>query len=161
MKAYASGTSVSAERSRAEIETLLGKHGATQRAIAVNDDEQVAHVHFLIHGYKYRLEIPLPKPADRPASWSYYSPDQKRQWEASTARLLSQKTKERWRAIVLVLKAKLEMVQLGLSSVEKEFMADLVMANGQTMHHEVAEALSRSLATGMALVLALPEASER
>jgi hypothetical protein len=58
-----------------------------------------------------------------------------------------------------MLKAKLELVDIGVSSVEREFLADMVLANGQTMHLAVAETIKRSLSTGEAPVLALPEAT--
>ena len=45
---YASGTSVPVERSRAELETLLAKHGADQRGIATDDTRGVATITFRI-----------------------------------------------------------------------------------------------------------------
>jgi hypothetical protein len=163
MRPYAAGTSVASERSRAEIETLLGKHGATQRGIAVNDETGLAQVAFVIHGHKYRLDVPMPPGPDlstaqgKPRGWYSWDEQRRQRWAFSE---VEQSRRERWRAIVLLLKAKLELVQIGISSVEKEFLSDMVLANGETMHHAVAEALSRSLATGKAPVLALPEANK-
>ncbi len=52
----------------------------------------------------------------------------------------------RWRALVLVVKAKLEAVASGISTLESEFLANIVMGNGQTigaaMLHRLPEVVS-------------------
>jgi len=55
----------------------------------------------------------------------------------------------RWRGVVLLLKGKLEIVRLGISTVEREFMADLVLPNGRTLGLELAGKLAE-LAKGEA-----------
>lgn len=136
---YAENTTVSVEKSRAEIDTLLGKHGASHRGIQVNEDLCMAQIAFVIQGRKYRLDVPLPKEDKRHPRKRY-----------------EQSCRSRWRAILLMLKAKLELVEIGVSSVEREFLADMVLADGQTMHLAVAEAIKRGLDSGTAPILALP-----
>ena len=41
--------------------------------------------------------------------------------------------RRRWRSVVLVAKAKLELVASGGSTFEREFLADMLLANGETM----------------------------
>ena len=51
----------------------------------------------------------------------------------------------RWRLVLLALKTKLELVALGVSSVEREFMADMVLGNGRTVQENLAEFIQRGL----------------
>lgn len=141
-RAYAEGTSVSVEKSKAEIDVLLGKHGASQRGIMADESSGRAMIAFVIAGRHYRLEVPLPtdardpsKPSwvlkghDCPRGWDSWGIDRRKQWVRTE---IEQKSRERWRAVLLMLKAKLELVRIGVSSVEREFLADLVV-NGKTI----------------------------
>ncbi len=120
---YAEGTDVSAERSRAELETMLRKHGATEFGTYATEKETIFQCR--IKGVMLRNVIQFPTagdiqrgPRDKPA-------DVERKREAELRR--------RWRALVLVTKAKLEIVASGGSSIEREFMAELLLPNGQTL----------------------------
>jgi hypothetical protein len=44
-----------------------------------------------------------------------------------------QEERARWRALLLVLKAKLEAVESGISTIEREFLADVLLPNGMTI----------------------------
>jgi len=134
-KPYAEGTSVPVERSRAELDALLAKRGASQRAIMSDEDNGCAAVLFVLHGRKYRLDIPMPKvtddfPKPKPARWATMSMKDRETWREKER---AQSERERWRAVVLCLKAKLELVRIGISSIEREFMADMVLPNGRTV----------------------------
>jgi hypothetical protein len=143
---YAQGTTVSAERSRAELETMLGKHGATDRGFRVNDTEGTAAVMFVIDGKKYRIDVPMPQrsfpkiPSEQPKGWVGWDATRREQW---VNKQWEQACRERWRGFVLLVKAKLEAVRIGLSSVEREFQADLLLANGKTVHQQIAEQIMR------------------
>jgi hypothetical protein len=136
---YAKGTTVSVERSRAEIDTLLGKYGATQRGIQTS--ETAAQVAFVIEGKKYRIDVPLPE---------------LREFRGD-ARKCEQGCRERWRCVVLLLKSKLQLVQLKMSTVEREFLADMVLPNGRTAGQELGDYMAKLLAEGYTSPLALPE----
>lgn len=135
MRAYAQGTDVPVEKSRAEIDRLLSANGATTTAILNNEEISVAAIVFTVKGARFRIELPLPKLEDvRKAAQTRRGID------------LAQLRRERWRAVLLLLKSKLEIVRLGLSSVEREFMADMVLPGGATVHQALAEGLRRGLA---------------
>ena len=158
---YAENTSVSEEKTRAEIETILGRHGASHRAIATDEDAHLAQIAFVIRGRRYRLDVPLPslpvcEPGKEPRGWWAWDHDRRQQW---LRKQNEQERRARWRAVLLMLKAKLEWVRLGASSVEKEFLADMVLANGATMHVAVAQAIKHGLETGKSPMLALPEST--
>lgn len=137
---YAAGTTVPVERSKAELDRILAKHGATQRGIVQDDEAWRAAVMFVMKGAQYRLEVPLPKGAEYQAI---------PRWE--------QACRERWRAVVLLVKAKLELARLGVSTVEREFMADLVLPNGQTLHTAMQGPIADALKAGTMPRLLLPE----
>jgi hypothetical protein len=46
---------------------------------------------------------------------------------------MGQATRQRWRALALVIKAKLEVVESGISIFEDEFMANIVLPGGDTV----------------------------
>lgn len=116
MRAYAQGTDVPVEKSRAEIDRLLSANGATTTAILNNEETSVAAIAFTMKGARFRIELPLPTTTDvRKAAQTRRGID------------LGQLRRERWRAVLLLLKSKLEIVRIGLSSVEREFMADMVL----------------------------------
>jgi hypothetical protein len=131
-RAYAEGTSVSVEKTRAELDTLLTRSGAVSVGIATDGERNVAILAFVMKGARFRIEVPLPKRSDFGSNLSKFE----------------QRTRERWRQLLLMLKAKLEVVRIGLSSVEREFMADMVLPNGNTVHHELADAIRRGLGSG-------------
>lgn len=150
MKAtFASTTTVTVERSKAELDALLAKHGAQQRAMIVDDEKGRAAVSFVLGGAHYRLEIPLPSPPVAPR-WGEITPKMTRDFEQSK--------RTRWRAVILVVKAKLEFVAMGVSTVEREFLADLVLPSGDTMHVAFAAKIREAISSGVMPPLMLPEA---
>jgi hypothetical protein len=79
--AYATGTSVTVEKTRTELDTLLGKHGATSRAIDTNEGKAI--VAFVIGGLSYKLEVPMPeggKPRVEPRGWWQWNESQRNAW---------------------------------------------------------------------------------
>ena len=63
---YAEGTEVTVEKSRAEIESLLKRHGATQFGSATDDERGVAWVMFKLADRMFRLEVKAPTVAQAP-----------------------------------------------------------------------------------------------
>lgn len=117
---YARTTDVSVEQSRHELDTLLGRHGADLRLIADLTDRAV--VGFRLAGQTVRIEVPMPTlamPGATPDGWEFLV-DKNRQV------FIAQQTRARWRSLLLLVKAKLEAVRIGLTSVEREFRPDLL-----------------------------------
>lgn len=144
---YAAGTSVSVERSKAELDALLRKHGAGLRIFGDDDEGGTAFVVFALRERQYRLEVPLPKSEEfakkpqRGGGLVARTADEQR-------RAHEQACRERWRAVVLLAKAKLELVAMGVSSVEREFLADLLLPNGTRVHAFVEAQIANSYETG-------------
>jgi hypothetical protein len=122
---YAHHTDVPVERSRQELDVLLGKHGADARAIL--HDAGVAVVGFRLDGMTFKIVVPMPtveNPGDVPKYWEFMGPKDRREFLAQGARA-------RWRSLLLLVKAKLEAVRLGVSTVEREFRSDRLPAGPQ------------------------------
>jgi hypothetical protein len=162
---YAAGTKVSVEKSKAELDGLLGKHGAGSRGIMHDEARAVAAVIFVLEGRKYRIEVPMPTPSDVDAAWKKKQPPGAWKWgytqvEKWKRERLEQLARERWRGLVLLVKAKLEIVRMGVSSFEREFLADLLLPNGETAHQTIGTYMKKLLANGYEGPLALPERTE-
>ncbi|NUP12934.1 MAG: hypothetical protein HOW73_43395 [Polyangiaceae bacterium] len=156
---YAKGTSVSVEKSRAELDRILMRAGAAQRVTGSDDDAGLAYVGFTLSSRQVRLRIPMPKRGDfakRPANRSWraaWGPEQQAAaWE--------QACRERWRVFVLLVKAKLEAIELNLSTVEREFLADVQLLDGRSVHEFLQDGIAEMYRTGKPLPLLGPAVHE-
>ena len=125
---YAEQTTVSSERSRAEIESTLGRYGAS--SFAYMWQGTTALIMFEYSGKRIRFMLELPSRDDKAIK---YTPERGslRSREAQE-KAYEQAVRQKWRALALVIKAKLEAVESGLSVFEEEFLANIVLPNGQT-----------------------------
>lgn len=129
MAQYAEKTGVSSASSRDEIERTLKRYGAT--AFAYGWDEQVATVMFEIAGRRVRFQLRMP---DRRSREFTHTPDRGLPRTAEKAEAAwEQAGRQRWRALALVIKAKLEAVEAQISTVESEFLAHIVLPNGSSV----------------------------
>jgi len=141
---YASDTTVPVERSRAEIERTLARYGAS--AFGYITEAGRAVVMFEANGRRVRFDLPLPMPDERRFTHTAgrgqpRSPTQARAaWE--------QACRQRWRALGLAIKAKLEAVEAGISEFEEEFLAFIVLPDGRTMGPVARPAIAAAYASG-------------
>lgn len=126
---YAENTDVSSDKSRAEIERTLARYGADQFMYGWDRDQAV--VMFRAHGRHIKFLLPLPNKDSpefklTPAKRYERTPeDAYKAWE--------QACRQKWRALALAVKAKLEAVETGIASFEDEFLAYTVLPDGQTV----------------------------
>lgn len=126
---YAAQTAVSSERSKAEIERLLTRYGAISFASGWQGDQ--ATIVFSVADRRIKFVLPLP---NKDAREFTHSPRRNnRRSDIDACKAWEQATRQRWRALALVVKAKLEAVQSGITSFESEFMAHIVMPDGKTV----------------------------
>ena len=121
-KAYAQRTKVPVIQSRMEIERTLTRFGASGFAFAQEPNK--ALVAFRMNKRHIRFTLTMPKG---------YTPQDERQ---------------RWRALLLVIKAKLEAVRAGIVEFDTEFMAHVVMPNGQTVADIIQDQIKAAYETG-------------
>lgn len=137
---FASSTSVPVERSRAEIESVLKKYGATKFASGWDQDKAV--IAFEMEERRIRFDIPIPPLADFKTREKWGAVRTIPDGEASQLR--DQETRRRFRALLLVVKAKLEAVASNVSTFETEFLAFVVLPNGVTVGEWLAPQIARS-----------------
>jgi len=140
---YAAGTEVSSDRSRSEIERTLTRYGATQCLYGWSGGR--ATVGFTAHGRSIRFELPLPNRGDR----EFTRTDTGRtRSETAAADAYEKAVRQRWRALALVVKAKLEAVASGISTFEDEFLAATVLPGGATVADTVRDHVVEAYRTG-------------
>ncbi len=159
MTRYAANTSVSAERSRMDIEKLLAKHKCEGFGYMQEGDQAV--VMFRLpdrineRTLSIRMVLPLP---DRDATEFQWTPARRKRRTAEQAyEAWLQACAARWRALLLVIKAKLEAVETGISTIEREFLADVMLGTGQTVGELVSEQREALSAGGTLKLLPAPE----
>lgn len=124
---YAADTQVSSDRSRAEIERTLQRFGAD--AFMYGWEAERAMVQFRAHGRYVKFELPMP---DR-EEFALTPARGKRRSDSQIEAAYEQAVRQRWRALNLVIKAKLEAVEANISTFESEFLANVVLPNGETV----------------------------
>lgn len=139
---YASDTSVTSEKSRGEIERILQRYGADQ--FMYGWDVTSAVVAFRMTGRQVKLVVPMPDKTDE--AFTYSSRGQRT--ESVAYGLWEQACRQRWRALALVIKAKLEAVELGISDFESEFLANIMLPSGTTAGEWMRPQIEQAYLTG-------------
>jgi len=124
---YASKTDVPVSRSRDEIERTLQRFGATAFAYMINAEGQVA-ISFEIKALRVLMRMQLPARAE-----FRFDSHGKVRTDTAIERDWEQACRQRWRSLANGIKAKLALIDDGISTVEREFLADIVVpSTGQT-----------------------------
>jgi hypothetical protein len=118
---YAAGTKIDSHKSRAELGGLLERYGASDFVIL--EDEANATLRFALYGRYVQYVLPLPE-LDNP-SFTHTPSGRPRAFPAQE-RAYEQAVRQQWRRAVLVMKGKLEAVESGLSTFEREFNGAIV-----------------------------------
>jgi hypothetical protein len=109
---YASKTKVPVGQSRLEIERILVRYGATEFGFISATAGGKAQVGCRLRDRMLRFQVEIPADVKNP----------------------EQEARRRWRALALVLKAKLEAVESGIAGFDEEFLARIVVpGDGRTL----------------------------
>ena len=130
---YAERTKVPVTQSRNEIEAMVKKFGAHQ--VLSYEDKDRAIVQFMAHGRMIRFTLELPEKTE-PAE-----------------------SRRCWRALVLLVKSKITAVTENIVTFEQEFLGNVVMADGKTVHEHARETIRLSYESGVTQTL-LPDFSK-
>jgi hypothetical protein len=125
--AYAEGTDVGPDRSRQELERILIRYGASAFGYGWEDGRAV--VQFRASERFVKIELVMPDPAD----FASTPTGRARRSASAQASAHEQAVRQRWRALVLVVKAKLESVEAGIDTFDSAFLAHLVLPDGTTV----------------------------
>lgn len=134
---FASTTTVPVEKSKMEIEQTLARYGADGFMAGWDAQTSMAMLQFRVRGRFVRMSLALPSAKD-------YKNVNVRSMDAHVA----QETRQRWRALLLVVKAKLEAVESKVATFEQEFLPYIVMPGGQTVGEEVLPQIAEAYKTG-------------
>lgn len=127
--AYAEKTNVSVAKSKADIEELIQRAGAGQFVSGYKDN--IAIIGFSLSDRQIRFTLPLPDKQDV-AFW--YTPERRnKRTDEQAYAAWEQACRSRWRALYLIIKAKLEAIESGISTAEREFFYDIVLPDGKTV----------------------------
>lgn len=152
MAKYAEGTSVTPDRSLAEISETLRRYGATGFAYGWEDDR--AMIAFRAHERQVRFILDLPKQADQEFA---LTPTGRQRDTTARTRAYEAEMRRRWRALALAIKAKLEVVESGIATFEEEFLAHLVLPSGETVAQRVVPELDAAWQAGVTPARLLPQ----
>jgi hypothetical protein len=122
VRRYAEGTKVSVDSSRGEITGILTKHGV-QRMGWSSDPVQDQLV-FELEGGTYRLNMVKPTLTEIRRDYPNAYDEQAK---------IDGEWRRRWRANVLLLKAKLEFIDSGDTTIERELLPYRVLKGGKTV----------------------------
>jgi len=140
---YAATTTVPFEKSIAEIVALVKRSGATQ--IGKFESEEGFQVQFAIKDrlIRFRLKFPaldtIPRRNGNNAVLS----------EVQRKGRLDQAIRQRGRALLLVIKAKLESVESGIETLEQAFLAHVVMSDGVTVYDRINQSIALEYQSGI------------
>lgn len=125
---YAEGTKVTVESSRGEITGILAKHGCEVMAWGTAPDGDT--LQFVLGGKSFRFKITKPTRDEvyKRDAKSYSYPANV-DWDTKVAA----EWRRRWRAHVLLIKAKLEFIEGGDTTLEQEFLPYAVLKDGRTV----------------------------
>lgn len=150
MAQFAKDTDVAVEKSRAD-EGLIIRYGATSTAFMNGPDKSM--VLFEANNRRIMFTLPLPNVDDqifiKDGRGSVRTPEKRREAREQACR-------QRWRALALVIKAKLEAVASGITTFEDEFLAHTVMPDGQTVASHIKPRIAEAYASGKMLALMPP-----
>jgi hypothetical protein len=152
---YAEDTAVSSDRSISEIRATLRRYGAG--GFTFGEQGQRALVGFEMSGKLVRFELRFPDPSGPSFT---RTPTGKTRTETAAREAWEQAIRQSWRALALVVKAKLEAVAAGIATFEEEFLAYLVLPGGQTVGARALPEVEAAYRSGAAPRLLLGAATE-
>jgi hypothetical protein len=129
-KRYAASTNVSISKSLKDVEKLLTANGAT--SFVSGWDPRQAMIMFEAHGRRFKFQLSMPDDSEAQFIYKFYGgkPTVLKLNQSQRKQKIEQAARQRWRALVLIIKAKLEAVASSIADFEEEFLAHVVMADG-------------------------------
>jgi hypothetical protein len=128
--AYAQRTKVPADQSRSEIEKLLRQYKAGAVAVYTSDDKVA--IAFEMRDRRIMFRVTMAKGEDQRAA---------------------QLRRQRWRSLLLTIKAKLTSVEDGIETFEEAFLAHIVMPDGSTVGENVQPRIAAAYSDGKMIPL--------
>lgn len=144
-KPFAAGTKVPEIVTHQQIRSLLRRYGCSETGSYDTPDAEV--LLFARDRVTYRFTLPIPD--EETAKQSIYDrtgPKERRHYPGPEAQ--QRERARRLRALLAVVKAKLIAVDEGISTLEQEFLAEIVTDNGQTYGERVVPEIRQAAMDG-------------
>ena len=142
MTAYASTTRVSVATTRDDIHQLVTRRGASGFGFAEEGNHTM--VQFRIEGRLVRFVLELPDVED-----FQRSPTGRQTRNAKAQQnAYEQEVRSLWRRLLLVIRAKFEAAESGISTIEAEFLANTVLPSGQLVGEWLEPQIDQANRTG-------------
>lgn len=133
---FAEKTKVPIAQSQNEIQRTLEKYGATGFGFAQGGGFAV--VMFAMSNRQIHIKFPLCEHGKATDSKNYFLSQEQ----------CARENRRLWRCLVLTIKAKLECVESGITTLEEEFLAHIVLPNGRTVGKEIRPRIEESYRSG-------------
>ena len=144
MSRYAKQTTVTPAKSRAEIESIITRYGADQFAYGWQDEQ--AMIQFRFERRVVRFVLTMPDRDDD--EFSLTPAGRRRRSTDGTLKEWEKACRQIWRALALVVKAKLEAVESGIVTFDEEFLPYLLLPDGTTVASNVIPVVIAAYETG-------------
>lgn len=128
--AYAEKTKVPVERSRAQLEGLLRRYGCTGFVSGWQDNVVLIGFAFGEPAREVKFVLVMPSREDEVVRYNNRGYEKTEKQMQDT---MAQEERRRWRALNLVVQAKLEAVESGIATFDQEFLPYIVLPGGQTV----------------------------
>lgn len=146
MGRYASDTCVAVESSLMEIRRTAQRYGAG--GFQFTELGALAGVTFECSGRTVRIMMTLPSPDAK--EFRFTETGKERTSENTIRAAWEQECRRSWRALALVIKAKLEAVASGITTFDNEFLAHIVLPDGNTVAYHTIPSMHKALEAGTA-----------
>lgn len=145
---YAQGTSVTAERSRSEIEYVLGKFGADQFGYAMDKVSKCAKLWFRYKGAHFLFRLPMADANDKAVK---FTASGRLRVSNQVEQIIGDENARRWRSLRTVIKSMLVGVEDGILNFAEIFMPYMVWGDGRTTADTLLPTVEECLGRGGAL----------
>jgi len=127
---YARGTDVPIDRSEVEIKRTLSRYGADDIVSGQSSRRGIAFVQFHYRDLPIEARIPIPSRDDPEFT---ETPTGKERSASSAMNEWEKACRQRWRILLLLIKAKLEAIESGVASPEEELLGWILLPDGETV----------------------------
>jgi len=148
MPRYARETRVPVDRSKSEVERTLTRYGADQFAYGNDAATRQAVIGFRFKTDAGHRTVKFTVPMPDPAAFTKTSRGRRRGSGAAAQADYEKAVRQRWRAVALIVKAKLEAVEAGISTLEREWLAYLLLPGGETVGERCLPEVATAYQTG-------------
>lgn len=143
MAQFAKDTDVSPEKTLIEVQMTLKRYKAAK--FAFGEDGKNLSIAFEMSGRRVRFAVPLPTYEDGRRAINQHAKGEFDQ------KIFDQAVRQRYRALLLCIKAKLESVESGIETFEEAFMAQILLPTGETMSEWAIPQIRQAYETGQVM----------